>query len=331
MYTESDIRSAVAAGILAPETAEALREHVERRRGMPAADEEHFRLLGGFNDIFVTLALLLVLGFPIGLGQGFLVAAVCWALAEYMTRRRRLALPSIVLLLAFVISLWLASAGLFENAGYVPPYGNSAGAGVAASVVTFAATAAYWWRFRVPIAQAAMAGTVLTAVVLAAQTATPDASLAWPLLGAGGVATFAYAMWWDLRDRERRTHRSDVAFWLHLLAAPLIAHSVFGQIGLFEAARVEMAPIVLAIYALFSLVAIAVDRRAILVSGLAYALAAVSGLLGDVGAGLIGATLLLGGTLLTLGLFWAPVRAAVLVHLPDTWQRRLPPIERAAS
>ena len=329
MYSESDIDSAVAAGILTPETAAVLREHVALKRRMPAADEEHFRLLGGFNDIFVALALALVLVFPIALGQGFLVAAACWGLAEFITRARRLALPSILLLLVFVGSIWFEALQQINPgpAGSISPAGR-AGDATGAAALTFAATFLYWWRFRVPMAQAVMAGVALGGLVLAVSDYAPDANLTWPLLGVGGLAIFAYAMHWDLADRDRRTHRADVAFWLHLLAAPLIAHSVFSQIGLFEAATPAWAPLVLLIYIFFALVALVVDRRAILVSGLGYAVAAVSGLMGDVGAGLIGGTFLLGGTLLVLGLFWPNARAAVIIYLPDALSKRLPPADR---
>ena len=47
-----------------------------------------------------------------------------------------------------------------------------------------------------------------------------------------GVGVFLFAMWWDASDRARLTRRSDVAFWLHLLAAPMIAHPIFTLIGL---------------------------------------------------------------------------------------------------
>lgn len=327
MYSESDIQSAVVAGIMTPDTAAALRAHVATRRQMPPADEEHFRLLGGFNDVFITLALLLVLFFPISIGNGYVVAAACWGIAEFVTRQRRLALPSIVLLVAFSLAVYLETLQSIgaTGGGWLPDSRPEATTG--ASAAAFLATLAYWWRFRLPIAQAAMAAIALAGIVQSVAAQAPEGGLTWPLLGAGGVAIFAYAMWWDMSDRDRRTHRADVAFWLHLLAAPLIAHSVFRQFGLFGAATAEWAPVVLAIYILFSLVAIVVDRRAILVSGLGYALAAVTGLLGDVGAGLIGGTLLLGGTLLMLGLFWSNVRAAVVVHVPEPWRRRLPPIE----
>ena len=47
-----------------------------------------------------------------------------------------------------------------------------------------------------------------------------------------GIGIFLFAMWWDGSDRARLTRRSDVAFWLHLLAAPMIVHPVFTLLGL---------------------------------------------------------------------------------------------------
>lgn len=329
MYSETDIQSAVAAGILTPETAAALRDHVAAKRGIPPGDEEHFRLLGGFNDVFITLAILLVLILPISFGQGFFVAAVAWGLAEVVTRKRRLALPSIVLLVAFSLGIFLESASIGGNVARQALWTSPAAPLAPASAIAFGATFVHWWRFRVPLAQAVLAGLALATIVFAASAYIPGASgMTWPLLGVGGAAIFAYAMWWDLSDRERRTHRADAAFWVHLLAAPLIAHSVFRAVGVFDADSPAWAPIVLTIYIFFSLVAIIVDRRAILVSGLGYALFAVAGLMDDAGGGFLVATLLLGGALLLLGLFWSNARAAVVVHLPDEWRRRLPPTER---
>src|SRR3712207_7106371 len=61
MYSESDLEAAVAAGALTPEAADALRNHVARARATPAVDEEHFRLITGFNDIFVGIAAVILL------------------------------------------------------------------------------------------------------------------------------------------------------------------------------------------------------------------------------------------------------------------------------
>ena len=66
MYSDSDLEAAVAAGALTPEAATALRTYVATRSASPAVDEEHFRLITGFNDIFVAVAaaiLLFALGY----------------------------------------------------------------------------------------------------------------------------------------------------------------------------------------------------------------------------------------------------------------------------
>lgn len=128
MYSESDIDGAVEAGALSREAATALRAHVAGQRAMPAVDEESFRLLTGFNDIFVSIAAVLMLVATGWIGNmirllapehgpspfiGFAVAATAWGLAEYFTRERRMALPSIILLLAYAGGLFLGFAVLF--------------------------------------------------------------------------------------------------------------------------------------------------------------------------------------------------------------------------
>src|SRR6185436_19852712 len=95
MYSEEDLAGAVRAGVLTEATAQAFRAHVERTKSTPAVDEEHFRLVTGFNDIFVTIAcgLLLVsvkwLGEAVAEWVGMLaLSAVAWGLGEYFIRKR---------------------------------------------------------------------------------------------------------------------------------------------------------------------------------------------------------------------------------------------------
>src|SRR3546814_61464 len=108
MYSESDLQAAVDARVLTPEAAAAFRSHIASARSAPGADEEHFRLITGFNDIFVSIAAVILLVAVAWIGDsihpalaGVGVAATAWGLAEYFTRQRRMALPSIVLVLAF--------------------------------------------------------------------------------------------------------------------------------------------------------------------------------------------------------------------------------------
>ena len=115
MYSDSDLDSAVAAGALTPASAAALRAYVSRARQSPMVDEEQFRLITGFNDIFVSIAGILFLTGCAWAGGSVtpwlgaaLVAVSSWGMAEYFTAKRRMALPSIIFLLAFVGGVFAA-------------------------------------------------------------------------------------------------------------------------------------------------------------------------------------------------------------------------------
>ncbi len=336
MYSESDIDDAVAAGALTPEAAAALRDHVAAGRAGPAADEEHFRLITGFNDVFVVAAAALVLGAVGWIGMklhlalgGAGVGAVSWVLAEYFTRRRRMALPSIFLLLAFVGGVYWSATGLLPDDSAVAFYKEST-APVAFFVAALAAWL-HWWRFRVPITVAAGAATVVGMLfVLILNRVDDPAAVLKPLMFVAGVAVFAFAMRWDLADTARATRRSDVAFWLHLLAAPLLVHPVFSQMEIgAEIYPVMSAAIVVATYAVVGVVALAIDRRALLVSALSYLLIAVVVLVKDFGDDRLRfavAALIVGAVLLLLSAFWRSVRAVVVLRLPAAMRARLPAV-----
>jgi hypothetical protein len=156
----------------------------------------------------------------------------------------------------------------------------------------------------------------------------PD-TLLYLLLLTVGVGIFGLAMWWDRSDRSRETRRSDVAFWLHLLAAPMIAHPVFALLGVTDGNDISSgaAVAVLGIYVLFGLVALAIDRRALLVSALAYVLFALTQLFREFGAVELNVALtafVIGSALLLLSAFWQNARAVVVRVLPDGLAAQLP-------
>jgi hypothetical protein len=343
MYSETDINSAVEAGALSPEAATAFRNHIALSRSAPAVDEESFRLLTGFNDIFVAIALALSLvaigwigGYAYAPLGGLGVAVAAWLLAEYFTRQRRMALPSILLLLAFVFGVAGALTGLVAEINPDLPDRVDAVIGGGIALVAAGAAWLHWRRFMVPITVAAGAlALVATALglILAAVGEDNVERVIYPLVLAGGVAVFALAMWWDTSDRRRTTRRSDVAFWLHLASAPLIAHPVFHLLGVFDGnIGVGMAVVVLALYVVFGFVALAVDRRALLVSSLAYVLYALYALFQNAGAVELSAAftaLVIGSALLTLSAFWQPMRRLVVGTLGGL-EHRLPPVAAAA-
>jgi len=357
MYSDSDLEAAVAAGALRPEAADALRSFVSAQRSAPAVDEEHFRLLTGFNDIFVAVAAALLLaalawiGGTIGprLGNdgpgpiaGILVAVAAWGLAEFFTRRRRMALPSILLLLAFIVavifSVATSMALMFGEDAFrdnEPLAMTVLGTGAAAGAV---AAWFHWRRFRVPITvaagAAALVGVALAvlALIIGNSEVLETAILAGALIA--GVAVFLLAMRWDSSDPRRETRRSDVAFWLHLLSAPLIVHPIFALLGLTDGeATTAEALIVLMVYILLGLAALAIDRRALLVSALAYVLWTLSDLFERFGAvelNIALTALLIGSALLLLSAFWSNARRMVVNPLPTGLRSRLPVLDRAS-
>ncbi|KLI63299.1 hypothetical protein [Aurantiacibacter marinus] len=342
MYSEQDLRDAVAGGAISQEAADALRGHVAELRQMPVTDEENFRLVNSLNDIFVTIAAILLLVAMAGIGSavvaglaGILVAGVAWFMAEFFTRRRRMALPSIILMLAFVGGIVSAPIEILSETT-ADQSDRLVGALVAASFIAGAVGAfLHWKRFMVPITIAALSATIAASAIALIVTAIGPASIADPeqvilsLVFIAGLAIFAFAMRWDMSDRKRETRRSDVAFWLHLLAAPMIAHPLFHWLGISDGSMVGVggAVIVLAVYLAFGLVALAIDRRALLVSALAYVLFALAELFGEFGMVELSVALtalVIGSALLMLSAFWPAIRGTVVQNLPDGMQARLP-------
>jgi MFS family permease len=329
MYSDEDLISAVQAGVLTEQNASAFRSHVAQLRKSPAVDEEHFRLVTGFNDIFVVIACVLLLAAVAWIGTealrwlgAALQALVAWLLAEFFTRKRRMALPSIVLLLAFVSGVLAASYVLLPQTGL----------GVSiASVVAAAAAWLHWLRFKVPITVAAGTGALVGASIALLVTALPRA-MDWTsaIAFAAGVAVFVIAMRWDASDRLRQTRRSDAAFWLHLLAAPLLVHPVFKSLGVFDGETTAwQATAVVALYVVIGLVSLSIDRRALMVSALAYVLYAFTTLLksyGVVSLSFAITALAIGSALLLLSAFWHPIRAVVLRIYPHAVVEKLAPL-----
>ena len=359
MYSQQELDDAVAAGVINAAAADALRAHVEsQRQSIP--DEEQFRLLTGFNDIFVSIAAAILLfavgwiGQSLGQAMGFAiegdgpsplgpiaVAATAWALALFFTAKRRMALPSIILLLAFVGGVFVAAGlllGLAIGTEQVEN-NNQVGGIIAAAGAALAAGAAWlhWRRFKVPITIAAGAGAV-AAVALGLLVAAigPDApDLRNIMLGFTlvlGIGMFLFAMWWDASDRGRTTRRSDVAFWLHLLAAPMIVHPIFTLLGLTDgSASLGEGLVVILLYVAIGVTALAIDRRALLVSALAYVLWALADLFKRFGAVELNVALtalVIGSSLLLLSAFWHQARRGIVRPLPERLRDRLPLIDR---
>lgn len=344
----------VADGIITAEQAERLRalDNSSEPSDLPSSpDDEQLRFVSGFSDVFVTLGLAMFIGavgYFIDRAYGGAamwgsIAVITWLLAEFFTRLRRMALPSIVLLAVFAIAVLKGASLLLGSGGYtvVSDVSNMAfifgiinpgrplplaGAGL----LTVLLTALHYWRFRVPITIAAGCAALAITVVGLVYGFIPQLTAAGYLaiLLTCGIAIFALAMRFDMADPERLTRRTDIAFWLHLLAAPLIVHSLIRGL-LVDPTRLDPASAVaiMGVFLALSLVAVLIDRRAMLVSGLAYtgyAFATLFSLAGFSDITTPATLLVLGAFVLLLSAGWRPLRAAVWRVTPSALTRRLP-------
>ena len=351
-----DLDAGVAQGIITNAQASALRALAaerEKARAAALSHEERFRFMRGFNDFFFASGVLLfgagaaffAASVPVG---NLLAAAMMWSLAELLVARLRLVLPGLLLVAFFAyfvaravpLESWLGSPAHVTIATFntfldtITGHGNPAVACARALLIALAGLA-FFVRFRFPFAMLPMAG----GLVLAVMAFTPPSDgwvHAYAILLACGLAVFAAAMAFDVSDRARTTRRSDCAFWLHLLAAPLIVHSLIRlTVGnAFQAMTGQVAATIVGIVVVLTIVAVVIDRRALLVSTLtylgiaiAYALKAAST---DQNKVFFATLIVLGAMVLTLGVGWQPLRRGLMTVVPSRIALRLPPVVTAA-
>ena len=335
MYSDEELNLAVQEGIFVEADLEKFRSYIARARNMSSADEESFRLVTGFNDIFVVIASLLLLVSSAWVAKIihpvfalFLVAALSWALAEFFVLRRKMALPAIVLLLAFSGSIFSGVSQLCEVLIVQAPPALTYMLGALCAVLS---TGLHWKRFKVPITIAIGTGAGIAFFIFTVLSVYPDAKN-WVLLlmSISGLVAFFVAMRWDAADRSRTSYKSDVAFWLHLLAAPLIIHPVFSVLGIFDGSESTFNTIIVVfLYLAMTSVSIVTDRRALMVSSLVYVLYALSALLksyGMISYSLAVAGVFIGFALLMLSGFWHGMRVYLVNTLPLSVQARIPSI-----
>ncbi|PCH81625.1 MAG: hypothetical protein COB90_04260, partial [Hyphomicrobiales bacterium] len=312
-------------------------------------DPEEVHFARGFQDIFISIGLvILCAGYfsgmltifgskgvtgPVAFGG---LAVLSWLLAEWLSKKLRLALPSILLTGAFVYACVAMAGGTinyfygdltFAHAPWSPYHGSRGSIEGAQVILPFMAGIAagmlFYKRFRVPITPAAILASVVGAALAGLFAAFPEfmEENGFFLFLIIGFGCFATAMWFDSKDRLRETLNSDKAFWLHLLAAPIIVHSA--RWALTENSGSNSAALmVIALVLVLGVVALIVDRRALLASALIYLGIAIGTLLDQVSVssnGMFALTLvILGLFVLTLGSGWPVLRRIVMRPLEGT-------------
>jgi hypothetical protein len=149
------------------------------------------------------------------------------------------------------------------------------------------------------------------------------------------VALFATSLRFDLSDVKRVTTRSDIAFWLHMGAAPALLYSIV-SLSLFNGGLTELAqtvsiktPLVVCTVAVLMLIGLIIDRRAFVTSGLLTLGLAIYGIFrqgsATVDTYIFGTLIIVGVIVLVIGTGWMPLRRMVLRALPSGVVERLPP------
>lgn len=339
--------------------------------------DENMRLIGGGNDVFVTIGIIMLgAGLFAAIGTVlafqfmavFAILAVCaWALAEFVTRQHRMRLSSTVLGVGFVICAYgLLQALVGDRFDLAVPEnplqlaamrpqlglaGTLIGGGVALSALV------YFWRFKVPIMAGiialAMTGLAFVYVTLFLYDGVTEGRLYMPALEdlpdllrnalymplICGLIIFGVGVAFDLRDRERVTVWSDCAFWLHVISAPLLVHPLFilstGQDVVFGEIEPGAGAIVMIaiLISVFVYVALAIDRRSLLIPALAYFGSLGIYYLVNSAANQTGIPpfalilLVVGALIMVFGAGWQRIRAlTVQPTLPTSMLNKLPPI-----
>ncbi|WP_339949658.1 hypothetical protein [uncultured Albimonas sp.] len=352
----SDLRAAVGAGMIDERQAVRLAALGESRRGLRAhVGDEPFELFRGLNDVFVAagVAILGMGGWLLGLafgqfGPGLMGVIGAWALAEYLTRRRRMTLPSLLLAIGFAVSAGMVATGLFVDADALAGPGPSVPTLAAVTGTALVAAIAFFLRFRLPFALflAALAAYATLLIVLAgdgqaavqAMIAGGGAAALFDLGASSafaigtlvfGMICFALALGFDLRDPHRVTRLSACGFWLHLAAGPAIVNTV--ALSLLREPTALSGALMALFLALLAALALALDRRSLLLAAAAYLASMVWSVVDAAGLGAAGGLMLLGALIIGLGAGWVTLRTALMRATPDfPGKDRLPPWAPAA-
>lgn len=353
-----DIQATVAAGIISEGQAAQIIAVSEERDGIRSqltGSDEPFELFKSFNEVFIIIGLVLLyigwngiaLAFgsvdaliPSAIAPGVVSLLTLGLLARYFTLNRRMVGPSNAIVVMWTLSAMQLGTTLYARflLDTIPPdSGNMAFyvsfTGVFVPMFVLAALLAFWYFFRIPSTLFAIALAIYVLVFAVTRASGQDIE-GWRdifLLSsegpfslitiALGLFGFLAAMYFDLKDPHRVTRHNKNAFWVHIIAAPAIVNTV--ALTLFTDGGTAAIAALIAFLLFITCLALIVDRRSFLLSGVIYIIA----LAFSIEEGSTFTTVfLLGAALVATGAFWAVLRSALLNTLPTfPFKDRLPP------
>jgi hypothetical protein len=186
MFDRGDLRAAVSANVIGADQAARLEAFLSARHGeegQGVTGQENLRFLANFNDIFITIGLvILFFGITALIGSASMssilasgsilsglivtlpVAGLAWLMMEYFCARRRLLLPSMALAVIFVMFItagaivlgasFVGQNAMSDNFNLEGVLDRGGWFGVFIFASAFAASLAIFLRFRLPFSLA---------------------------------------------------------------------------------------------------------------------------------------------------------------------------------
>lgn len=315
MLTKEQLNKAVEQGIISRQQFAALLALSKSESAeLNTTGEEQLRFVRGFGDVFITLGIILVaISFQFtGIDGYYYAIPVCAFIlsAEWLVRRRKLVLPGMAILLCIIFFV----NEFFMEAGAQKSFANI-------GLIT-ATSLMFFLRYKMPFSLLPTAAGIVAMLIFQIGI---DLIHQPYLLSIMGLGVFAAAMWFDAHDTQRKTYLSDSAFWLHLLAAPLIAHGIMVLI-LFAAPGSLLATyrngFIIGFFILFFLTALIVDRRALLISSTSYAIYAITqiarGQFADIQSLIAFLFMAFGIFVVLFGTYWYKARSVLFGWLAGT-------------
>jgi len=316
MVSKSLLQNAADKNIIKADQVDALYQFILQQESIENQDnqEEPLKFIRSFGDVFITIGIV-ILSLAINMadisGYLYLMPVAGFVLvSEWLVRVRKLALPGIAILLSI---LFFVNKAIEFNHEQATTFGL---------VILSLTSLLYYLRYKMPFSLLPLAIGLVAIIIIQAGWDV----LETPIIIAGlGFCVFIIAMGFDVLDSRRVSHLSDGAFWLHLLASPLMVHGLMFTLLTSDKQwikAIDAEIIIISFFIVFFLIALLVDRRAMLISTQLYVIYAVTQLLQDQLSGtqniLMYVMMGLGIFVLFFGTYWYLARRFIFGFLAGT-------------
>ena len=323
MISKSILQKAAQSKIIQDEQVEPLFQFIQDRSTAESkpkrepeinSTEEPLKFIRSFGDVYITLGVVFLV-FAINMsnisGYYYLIPAACFiVIAEWLVRVRRLSLPGMAILISILY---------FVNKFIVQEY---SGSGLFQAIILCLICTLFYLRYKMPFSLLPLAAGLIFISINQLQIDVVKN----PIFFTGfGIVVFCAALWFDARDTKRQSNLSQNAFWLHLLAAPLIVHGIMVSMLISDHEWIELINkemIIVIFFSAFFLLALFIDRRAILFSTQLYMIYALARLMKDYMTNgqnvMIYVLIVLGLFVIYFGAYWYNTRRFIFGFLSDS-------------